>query len=467
MGARRQARFKLAFREVRQPHWGWSGLIATLGTGIRLYLDNLAEFIFLNLFLYPVKSAKFLLVYMTKKLNQQQRDARRIERVVEVSKLVASAAGIPAMAHSAYKYLKGDSKRDRGHFRTEPSLDHSGDKLTLAPAAIGNTITSVRSTSVVTSSGVRIRNRELINGSINGSVSYAVMGTYPLQPGMATTFPWLSVQAAQYEQYRIHSCRFIVIPVVSTNTAGDVILLADYNVTDPPPGSEIQALDHPGAVCGSAWEKQTFTCQPRDMHAIGPRKFIRTVNVAGDQKTFDCGVFYVAMNNGAATPYVKLFVEYDIEFFTPQLTPSLALAPSMTSYFNSTSTQIMTNATPTAALMTNAVGFDPLRFGYLYTGGVFIPPAGTYQVTAMILYSDTTTEVYKGTLAFYVNGFIYPSSTVYAAALSSGVSGEEGSLSLSAVIPFNGLQAFSVEVTLAGATGPLNLLGVQLIVNVA
>lgn len=59
------------------------------------------------------------------------------------------------------------------------------------------------------------------------------------------------------------------------------------------------------------------------MHALGPRKFVRNGLVPGqDLKTTDVGTFILATVDGTAVNWGKLWVEYDFEFFEPQLNPS-------------------------------------------------------------------------------------------------------------------------------------------------
>jgi len=59
------------------------------------------------------------------------------------------------------------------------------------------------------------------------------------------------------------------------------------------------------------------------MHPIGPKKFVRTAGLAAnlDVKTYDAGTLFVGTIDGTAVNWGKLWVEYDITLYTPQLQP--------------------------------------------------------------------------------------------------------------------------------------------------
>jgi hypothetical protein len=306
-----------------------------------------------------------------------------------------------------------------------------------------------------------VQYRELINGSVGCSSSFAVQSSIPINPGLPASFPWLAPQAQQYEQYRIHSLKFIAVPLNPTSTAGDIIMWMDYNSQDPaiyadiPRGAsqEAQALDHEGAVCGSIWEPHVFQAKIADMHALGQKKFVRPCAVAGDIKTFDVGHFYLATNNSAASISCKLFVEYDIEFFVPQLTSGQLLYPVNTSFFYNSAVQNLTKNVLTNLLFGgNPVGFDPLGVYTGYSGGIFLPPAGVYVVTVNLTISNSIVENTSASVAFIVAGTSYPAGT------GQEITSESvGNVTFGTrmVIPFTGTNTFSVAVLSTGPTGVL------------
>jgi len=319
-----------------------------------------------------------------------------------------------------------------------------------APTSFGTKITSAKPmSSKSVSGGVRVQNRELLNGSVLGSTSFSVTDSYNVNPGLASSFPWLSIQAAQYEQYKIHSLRFIFVPSVSTSSIGDVMIMHDYNSQDPPPTMEVQFLDHPGAIISSVWESVTFQSNAREMLIPGPKKFVRAVATAGDIKTYDGGCVYIASNNCAGSTAIgKLFVEYDVEFYIPQLTPPVN-NPEITFMAYNTSIQTITTAVPTNILLSSPL-FDPLGFssGYNAGTGVFTPPAGTYRIEAYYNGANSGTAATNYQIQFQKRGADIPATLGPQATTTTG---SRCQVSQSLVVVFDGTETFSVQAIISGA----------------
>jgi hypothetical protein len=228
---------------------------------------------------------------------------------------------------------------------------------------------------------IRIRHRELCLGLIPGAVSFTIDNTLRANPGLPLTFPWLATQAANWEQYAVHSLKFEYIPICSTATAGDVYLIPEYDVSNAAPITETQAANLLGMVTTSCWNSMVLSCDRAAMMALGPRRFIRNGNIAGDLKTFDVMKLYVCTVNQANTATVgKLFVEYDIELFIPDSAPSIyPTAPTMDSMIVFPSAIVGAGTAGTQPL-TFQVGFDPLGLFQGAVPGIWYPPPGVYRV---------------------------------------------------------------------------------------
>lgn len=357
---------------------------------------------------------------------------------------------------------KGKAKKEFFEIMAAMASDYRLNKgkfspVTLAPAAIGRTVTSKAPKTRSSGPGsVCISHRELIEGSILGYTAFTVAASYNLQPGSNKTFPWLSIQAAQYEQYRFRKLQFIYVPIVGTSVAGDVMMLADYNVSDPPPLVETDALDHPGAKTGSLWETHIFKCDISKMHALGPRKFIRTAAVAGDQKTFDCGNFHLCVNNsGITTSIGKLFVEYEVEFYVPQINPRSELKPQMTSIFERTVIDTLVDNVFTDTKFEYKSSNDPLRIVPMGTaeGTVitqFLPPAGCYRVFVTVVLSNATIESTDFIIQLAKNGAGYPTGSSFVEVQNAST---KETLTITNVVPItagDALKVYSYMNTLAG-----------------
>lgn len=131
------------------------------------------------------------------------------------------------------------------------------------------------------------------------------------------------------------------------------MLIPDYDAADAAPDSELIASAYRDVISEVPWTVE-FHCDldPSALHpSAGGRKFVRTAALVSnlDIKTYDGGNLHVATVDGSAISWGKLWVEYDVEFFVPQLPPTGVAAsfksaringvsPSQTSYFGTTPT---------------------------------------------------------------------------------------------------------------------------------
>jgi hypothetical protein len=180
----------------------------------------------------------------------------------------------------------------------------------------------------------RVVHRELI-ANIVGSGAFSVPFSFPLNPGMSQTFPWLSVIAQQWEQYRFNSLRFCYYTRTGTQTVGSLQLIADYDAADSAPISEFVASSYQDVVEDAPWKDIHCELMPSSLHAMGPKKYIRTGPLAPnlDIKTYDCGTMFIGTTDASGTPpWGKLWVEYDVTFSVPQLSNG-----GLSNYFHATS----------------------------------------------------------------------------------------------------------------------------------
>ncbi len=107
---------------------------------------------------------------------------------------------------------------------------------------------------------VIVRHKEFV-GTVIGSSAFTVQSVLNLNPGLPTTFPWLSRLASCYQQYRIRGLVFHYIPtsgdaISSTNPAlGSVMLQTTYRATEDAPSSKSELLNE-------YWSTETVPSQP-------------------------------------------------------------------------------------------------------------------------------------------------------------------------------------------------------------
>jgi len=174
-----------------------------------------------------------------------------------------------------------------------------------------------------------VRHREFI-GNIQSSVAFSVQ-SYLIQPGLASTFPWLSQMANSYEQYRLRGVLFEFVSTSSdallsaaTSTAlGSVIMMTDYDVADEAPTSKRQMLN------------AEFACSTKpSLTAIHPIECARDLSAQDilytrgsiavpanfDQRLYDFARFNIATEGMQVAGGVlgELWVTYEIELIKPQ-----------------------------------------------------------------------------------------------------------------------------------------------------
>jgi hypothetical protein len=168
----------------------------------------------------------------------------------------------------------------------------------------------------------RVTHREFI-GNVTGTVAFTIAQTLAINPGIAATFPWLSVIAQNWETYRFRKLRLCYYTRTGTNVPGSVIMAHDPDASDPAPASEQIMTTYEMCVEDAPWKDIMMAFSLLGMNDIGPRKFVRTAALAANQdiKLYDSGNAFVATVDGTAVSWGKLWLEYDIDFFTPQLPP--------------------------------------------------------------------------------------------------------------------------------------------------
>jgi len=173
------------------------------------------------------------------------------------------------------------------------------------------------------SRSTRIQHRELI-ASITGSTTFTVSNTFALNPGLPGTFPWLSTQAAGWEQYKFHRLKFCYYSRCATSVPGSMMLVPDYDAADAAPITEQVASSYRDVVEEVPWTPE-FTCvlDVKAMIEPGDRKYVRIGALPAnlDVKTYDSGTLFACTTDGTAVNWGKLWVEYDVELFVPQLPP--------------------------------------------------------------------------------------------------------------------------------------------------
>jgi hypothetical protein len=298
-----------------------------------------------------------------------------------------------------------------------------------------------------------VENDEYI-GEILGcnSTTVPIIQTFPVNPGQVATFPWLSEQAAQWEKYRFEYLSFYYKPEVSgfatEGQSGKVIMMVDYDASDPPPTTKQEMEDTDPHVDGMPYEDITLALDPYDMFTDSDAKFVRVAGLPGgsDIKTYDVGnVTVMTLNNGGTNAVGELHVRYKVSFRVPVLEATKSAAPANNSVTSLKDTGF-TNLTSAVAGVAPVAGVLTNGLAVVNTAGQIVPPAGNYLVIWQTC-GDSTAAVTAFTSILQKNGSdVYP-STFASIDIGAGASATELSMSNAAFISANGTDAITVLVT--------------------
>jgi hypothetical protein len=229
--------------------------------------------------------------------------------------------------------------------------------------------------------------------TIVGSTAFAVGSSITCNPGLTSSFPWLSGHAQLFEKYKIHKLIYRYKNLKGTSSAGNVLMAFDYDSLDAPPSTAIAMTQSTKYVDGAPW--RIFELEiPSDNRTL----FTRSGPVAGaDYKTYDMGVLHIAAEGCADTSdHGYLEVEYDIELLQKQ--PS-ASSISGGGLLSSACYGISSTMSPSSTVLFDLLETTDTLGGSMASGVYTIPISGTYLVT-VVLASAKAIQLYLNGAAF-------------------------------------------------------------------
>lgn len=183
-----------------------------------------------------------------------------------------------------------------------------------------------------------VRHREYIqdmysaSGAASSVSAFAIQG-YPINPGQATTFPWLSSISLMFEQYRLdgmvfeYKSMYSDAVVTQNGSIGSVILATEYNAGAPafPTKQAMENYEFAQSCKPSCSVLHPIECARSQ--SVLSEMYVRpgTVPVGEDVKTYDFGDFYFASQGiplgaaGAAVNLGELWISYQISFMKPKI----------------------------------------------------------------------------------------------------------------------------------------------------
>lgn len=169
---------------------------------------------------------------------------------------------------------------------------------------------------------IRIQHREFLT-DIAGVEEFTI-GNLFINPGLASSCPWLSTIAAGFETYVFNRLKFCYVPSCATTETGAIIIAPDYDPSDDNgQHTKGEILSFADSVRTPWWAAAEAQLSPKSMHTRR-RHFIRNgaVNVT-DVKAYDCARLWVGIQAGSTSVLGELWIDYDVTLFTPQREKSI------------------------------------------------------------------------------------------------------------------------------------------------
>lgn len=276
---------------------------------------------------------------------------------------------------------------------------------------------------------ITVRHREFVTEVVGSSV-YTVQKRLPINPGISTTFPWLSGIASQYSEYRVKGMVYHFVPtsgtaVGSTSTAlGSVMLQTSYRANEAAPAGKVELLNE-------YWSSEAMPCE-EFCHPIecDPKEnpfnvqYIRTADVPSTDNIllYDLGTTTVATSGQQAVGTVlgDLWISYEIELRKPKLTDATgestfvykanstlangSLFGSALSVANNTYPVVLTPASSTLTIGAGLSGTHILIMEMVSSATTYtpVPPTSTTNCTVTTLNCGSGAGVCQNLTMAYV-----------------------------------------------------------------
>jgi len=203
------------------------------------------------------------------------------------------------------------------------SIFGSGDYTTVGPRPSYNVLSGsaqIPKFSATHSTNI-VCHREYL-GDIAGTATFNNK-SYPLNPGMEQTFPWLSTIAGNYQEYRFHGLIFefrpLITDFVTSGQPGVIIMSTNYNSEASAYTSRQQMENAEFAVSVKPTTAMIHAIECKMSETPLKELYVRsTPPINGDDlRMSDLGKFQFATQANPVIDLGELWVSYCVEFFKP------------------------------------------------------------------------------------------------------------------------------------------------------
>lgn len=331
------------------------------------------------------------------------------------ARTVANAVFGPVAGNAISSIPSGLRLFGRGAYRTGPNASPTESHMGMG--------TSVPSFSK-SANGVVITHREYI-GDISSAVAFTNL-SYAINPGLVTTFPWLSQVAQSFTEYDFKQLVFqfkstSANALNSTNTAlGTIVGATQYNAGSADFTSKQEMENYEYAKSCKPSEDQVFPVECAQFQNPVDQLYIRTqpIPASQDARLYDLGNFQLAaVGSQAAAVVGELWVSYSVclykpRFVTPGETADFAgcfgaSGVSTSAYFG-TSRTIDPDSTISVSFPTDSkMQLDNVSEGHYIFSLDMIGDAGTNVVMTRSITNANSNAIFTGgttSLLTEVNG---------------------------------------------------------------
>jgi len=306
----------------------------------------------------------------------------------------------PIQNRSARKGPK--SSKPKAQKRVPKSLLQSS-KVS-APSAQGRVQRTNRpKTTGMPNGDIVIEHREYV-ADVLGSIAFSNT-QYPLNPGLASSFPWLSTIARSYESYVFEKLSARFETQAPSTTAGTLMLAVDYDASDPAPVSKAQAMAYRSSVRSPAWAASEHHSEAEDLRKR-QSFFVRSGALSANQdvKLYDTGNLNVGSQGETGAGAIgELYFDYRVRLMTPQI-GNLGVGESVGGMFTGSSNAApfatATGNLPAAVVSTGTTtSVNTWTFTQAWEGYVTVWGVGTAIVSMAESGTATYVELQQATTA--------------------------------------------------------------------
>lgn len=183
---------------------------------------------------------------------------------------------------------------------------------------------------------VTVRHKEYLGDVLTSATARQFKNTsYPINPGVPQTFPWLSGIASAYTEYEFKG---LVFHFQTTSgeysgsgdvAVGSVMMATKYRSTDKPFSSKLELLNEFFSTSSKVADSSAHAIECAPNQTVLGSRYVRNAptDIVGDEKFYDLGEFNIATIGvaGSAINVGELWVTYEVILRKPRLMPFSAV----------------------------------------------------------------------------------------------------------------------------------------------